>query len=43
MTKEQQYYEYLNWGGTMTMDEWVQDGRFDKYLATLLVVDNPNQ
>jgi hypothetical protein len=30
MTKKQQYNDYLNWGGTMTIEEWERDGRYDK-------------
>lgn len=29
MAKQQQYNEYLNFGGTMTMEEWEKDGRYD--------------
>lgn len=30
MTKQQQYSEYQKWGGTMTIEEWEQDGRYDE-------------
>lgn len=30
MTKQQQYNQYTNNGGTMTIIEWENDGRFDK-------------
>lgn len=29
MTKQQQYNEYQNNGGTMTIKEWEMDGRYD--------------
>jgi hypothetical protein len=28
--KLKQYYEYLSNGGTMSLEEWERDGRFDK-------------
>lgn len=30
MTKKKQYAEYLNNGGSMTIEQWEQDGRYDK-------------
>lgn len=33
MTKKQQYNEYVNNGGTMSLDEWLQDGRYDPSFA----------
>lgn len=30
MTKQQQYNEYTNYGGTMSIEEWEKDGRYDK-------------
>lgn len=32
MTKEAQYNEYLTWGGTMTIEEWEADCRYDRSL-----------
>lgn len=29
MSKHKQYNEYLRTGGTMTLTEWEQDGRYD--------------
>ena len=29
MTKQEQYHEYLNFGGTMSLEEWEKDGRYD--------------
>jgi len=34
MNKQQQYNEYKSWGGTMTIDEWEKDGRYDRSLDT---------
>jgi hypothetical protein len=31
MTKQQQFNQYQNCGGTMTMEEWEQDSRYDVY------------
>lgn len=28
MTKQKQFYEYQNNGGSMSIDEWEKDGRF---------------
>lgn len=33
-TKKEQYQEYLNNGGTMTIIEWENDGRHDKSLES---------
>jgi hypothetical protein len=30
MTKQQQYNEYLSYGGSMTIGEWENDGRYDR-------------
>lgn len=35
MTKQQQYNEYLNFGGSMTLEEWEKDGRYDPSLNEL--------
>lgn len=31
LSKTEQYNEYLNAGGTMSMRQWEEDGRFDKH------------
>lgn len=43
MTKQNQYNDYTSNGGSMTMDQWEKDGRYDsksdpkvKYLSQLL-------
>jgi hypothetical protein len=32
-SKETQYAGYLAHGGTMTIEQWENDGRYDRYLA----------
>jgi hypothetical protein len=33
MTKHQQYNQYLDFGGTLTFQEWINDSRYDQWIA----------
>lgn len=41
--KQQQYNAYLNNGGTMSMEQWEQDGRYDPGYANARLIASATQ